>query len=139
MACGNIGTPVLDAIRDPQGFDFLVVELSSFQLHYVGSIEPKVSALLNIAEDHIDWHKSFEAYVQAKGKIFNGTTGAIIYNAEDSQTRKLAEAALCLSEERFRAIWEESFDGMRLLDSSGTIVMVNDAFCKQILTDSFVG
>jgi UDP-N-acetylmuramoylalanine--D-glutamate ligase len=93
MACGNIGTPILDAIRDPQGFDFLVVELSSFQLHYVGKIEPKVSALLNIAEDHIDWHKTFEAYVQAKGKIFQGTTGAIIYNAEDSQTRKLAEAA----------------------------------------------
>jgi UDP-N-acetylmuramoylalanine--D-glutamate ligase len=93
MACGNIGTPVLDAIRDPQGFDFLVVELSSFQLHYLGTIEPKVSALLNIAEDHIDWHKSFEAYVQAKGKIFSGTTGAIIYNAEDSKTRKLAEAA----------------------------------------------
>ena len=69
MACGNIGTPVLDAIRDPQGFDFLVVELSSFQLHYVGSIEPKVSALLNIAEDHIDWHKSFEAYVQALSLI----------------------------------------------------------------------
>lgn len=93
LACGNIGTPVLDAIRDPQGFDYLVVELSSFQLHYCGDIEPKVSALLNIAEDHIDWHKSFEAYVQAKGKIFNGTTGAIIYNAEDLATRKLAEAA----------------------------------------------
>lgn len=93
LACGNIGTPVLDAIRDPQGFDYLVVELSSFQLHYCGEIEPKVSALLNIAEDHIDWHKSFEAYVQAKGKIFNGTTGAIIYNAEDLATRKLAEAA----------------------------------------------
>ena len=93
IACGNIGIPILDAIRDPQGFDFLVVELSSFQLHYCGAIEPRVSALLNIAEDHIDWHKTFEAYVEAKGKIFNGTTGAIIYNAEDSTTRKLAEAA----------------------------------------------
>lgn len=93
VACGNIGTPVLDAIRDPQGFDFLVVELSSFQLHYCGEIEPKISALLNIAEDHIDWHKTFDAYVQAKGKIFNGTSGAIIYNAEDSITRTLAEAA----------------------------------------------
>jgi len=93
LACGNIGTPVLDAIRDPQGFDYLVVELSSFQLHYCGEIEPKVSALLNIAEDHIDWHKTFDAYVQAKGKVFNGTTGALIYNAEDPRTRTLAEAA----------------------------------------------
>ena len=93
ISCGNIGTPVLDAIRDPQGFDYLVVELSSFQLHYCGEIEPKVSALLNIAEDHIDWHQTFDAYIQAKGKVFNGTTGAIIYNAEDATTRRLAEAA----------------------------------------------
>lgn len=93
MACGNIGTPVLDAIRDPQGFDYLVVELSSFQLHYCGQIEPKVAALLNVAEDHIDWHQSFDAYVKAKGKVFNGATGAIIFNAEDATTRRLAEAA----------------------------------------------
>jgi UDP-N-acetylmuramoylalanine--D-glutamate ligase len=70
-----------------------VVELSSFQLHYCHAIEPKVSALLNVAEDHIDWHQSFEAYIQAKGKVFNGTSGAIIYNAEDATTRRLAEAA----------------------------------------------
>lgn len=93
IACGNIGTPVLDAIRDPEGFDFLVVELSSFQLHYLGEIEPKVAALLNVAEDHIDWHGSFEEYSRAKGKIFNGATRAIIYNAEDRITRTLAESA----------------------------------------------
>lgn len=93
VACGNIGMPILDAIRDPQGFDYLVVELSSFQLHYCGLIEPKVAALLNIAEDHIDWHQTFEAYVEAKGKIFNATTGAIIYNAEDRVTRQIAESA----------------------------------------------
>ena len=93
ISCGNIGKPILDAIRDPEGFDYLVVELSSFQLHYCGKIEPKVSALLNIAEDHIDWHQTFDAYVEAKGKIFSGTSGAIIYNAEDATTRRLAEAA----------------------------------------------
>jgi UDP-N-acetylmuramoylalanine--D-glutamate ligase len=93
ISCGNIGKPILDAIRDPEGFDYLVVELSSFQLHYCNSIEPKVSALLNIAEDHIDWHQSFDAYIQAKGKVFSGTSGAVIYNAEDAATRRLAEAA----------------------------------------------
>lgn len=93
ISCGNIGKPILDAVRDPEGYDYLVVELSSFQLHYCNSIEPKVSALLNIAEDHIDWHQSFDAYIQAKGKVFNGTSGAIIYNAEDAATRRLAEAA----------------------------------------------
>lgn len=93
ISCGNIGRPILDAVRDPEGFDYLVVELSSFQLHYCNKIEPKVSALLNVAEDHVDWHQSFDAYVEAKGKVFHGTTGAIIYNAEDATTRRLAEAA----------------------------------------------
>jgi UDP-N-acetylmuramoylalanine--D-glutamate ligase len=93
IACGNIGTPILDAIRDPEGFDFLVVEVSSFQLHYLNRIAPKVAAILNIAEDHIDWHGSFEEYASVKGKVFEGTTGAIIFNAEDAKTRQLAESA----------------------------------------------
>lgn len=93
VACGNIGTPVLDAVRDPNGWDFLVVEVSSFQLHYLDTVVPHVSAILNIAEDHIDWHGSLESYKAAKAKVFSGTTGSIIYNAEDIETRKLAELA----------------------------------------------
>ena len=90
LACGNIGTPVLDAVRDPQGWDYLVIELSSFQLHYLNRLAPKVSAILNIAEDHLDWHGTFEEYATAKSKVFEGTTGAIIYNGEDSKTVDLA-------------------------------------------------
>ena len=90
LACGNIGVPVLDAVRDPEGWDFLVVEVSSFQLHYLNRLAPKVSAILNIAEDHIDWHGTFDRYKLAKGKVFEGTTGAIIYNAEDDATKALA-------------------------------------------------
>lgn len=93
IACGNIGVPVLDAIRDPEGWDFLVVEVSSFQLHYLNRLAPRVGALLNIAEDHIDWHGSFDEYKKAKGKVFEGATGAIIYNAEDDVTRQLAAHA----------------------------------------------
>lgn len=93
VACGNIGTPVLDAVRAPEGFDYLVVEISSFQLHYLNNVEPTVAALLNIAEDHIDWHGSYEAYKTAKGKVFSAATKAIVYNAEDQQTRLLAEQA----------------------------------------------
>ena len=99
LACGNIGTPVLDAVRDPQGWDYLVIEISSFQLHYLNQLAPKVSALLNIAEDHIDWHGSFEEYVKAKGKVFEGTTGAIIYNGEDSKTAELARNSDVASED----------------------------------------
>src|SRR5699024_8736186 len=59
--CGNIGVPVLDAVRDPQGFDVFVVELSSYQLHRLdrnegGLVSPYASVCLNIARDHLDWH-----------------------------------------------------------------------------------
>lgn len=93
VSCGNIGNPILDAIRDPEGFDFLVVEISSFQLHYSGELHPVASAFLNLAPDHIDWHGSEQAYFQAKSKVFQGTEVAIVYNAADEKTLEAAEAA----------------------------------------------
>ena len=90
---GNVGIPILDAIRDPRGFDVLVVELSSFQLHYIQEISPYASACLNVAEDHLDWHGSFQAYRQAKGKVYEHTRVACVYNVADDATRKLVEDA----------------------------------------------
>ena len=92
-ACGNIGNPILDAIRDPEGFDFLVVELSSFQLHYLETISAEASAFLNFAPDHIDWHGSEQAYFQAKAKIYESTKLAIVYNEQDRKTLEAAEQA----------------------------------------------
>jgi UDP-N-acetylmuramoylalanine--D-glutamate ligase len=93
VACGNIGSPILDAIRDPIGFDYLVVELSSFQLHYLGQIHPVASAFLNFAEDHVDWHGSLENYFDAKAKVFLGTEKAIVFNEQDGKTLEAAKAA----------------------------------------------
>ncbi len=93
VACGNIGKPVLDAVRDPDGYDVLVVELSSYQLHWVSEVSPLASACLNIAEDHIDWHGSAAAYRAAKGRVYERTRIACVYNVEDEATRELVEAA----------------------------------------------
>lgn len=93
IACGNIGTPILDAIRDPEGFDVLVVELSSFQLHYLGEISPFSSAVLNLAEDHLDWHGNFDAYFDAKAKVYENTQVACVYNVNDLATEKMVENA----------------------------------------------
>lgn len=92
-ACGNIGVPVLDAIRDPIGFDVLVVELSSFQLHYLGQLEPFSSVCLNIADDHLDWHGGIEAYRAAKAKVYQNTRVACVYNKADAATRLMVEEA----------------------------------------------
>lgn len=89
LACGNIGVPILDVIRDPASYEVLVVELSSFQLHYINSIEPVASTVLNLAEDHLDWHGSMEEYGRTKGKIFNNTSICCVYNVGDSKTSQL--------------------------------------------------
>lgn len=86
---GNIGVPILDAIRDPQGFDVLVVELSSFQLHRLGDISPFASAVLNVADDHLDWHGSREAYRLAKGRVYENVRIACVYNRADEVTEQL--------------------------------------------------
>lgn len=91
--CGNIGVPVLDAVRDPQGFDVFVVELSSFQLHWMTGVHPYSAAVLNIADDHLDWHGSFEAYVAAKAKIYQNTKIACVYNKADKTTERMVENA----------------------------------------------
>lgn len=91
--CGNIGVPILDAIRDPQGFDYFVVELSSFQLHYMNVISPLSAVCLNIADDHLDWHGSLEAYVEAKAKVYSNVRVACVYNKQDPLTLSMVEHA----------------------------------------------
>ncbi|QYH36290.1 UDP-N-acetylmuramoyl-L-alanine--D-glutamate ligase [Salinibacterium sp. M195] len=97
-AVGNIGIPVLDAIRYPDGFDFLVVELSSFQLHGmprtgVGAISPLASVCLNLADDHLDWHGSREAYANAKATVYANTKVAAVYNRAVLATQLMVEEA----------------------------------------------
>ena len=93
VACGNVGVPVLDAVRDPEGFDVLAVELSSFQLHHTELLAPLASAVLNVGEDHVDWHGSYEAYLADKARIYENTTVACVYNAEQRETERMVEQA----------------------------------------------
>lgn len=92
-ACGNIGVPILDVIREPIQLDAIVAELSSFQLHYLHPISPFASAVLNLADDHLDWHGGFEEYRVAKAKIYEHTKFACVYNVADSATEKMVEDA----------------------------------------------
>jgi UDP-N-acetylmuramoylalanine--D-glutamate ligase len=109
IACGNIGLPILDAVRNPEGFDFLVVEISSFQLHYMSAPVPFVSALLNIAEDHIDWHGTFAKYIEAKAKVYQGAKKAIVYNVEDELTVDLMKEADVASEDTLAVGFTKGF------------------------------
>jgi UDP-N-acetylmuramoylalanine--D-glutamate ligase len=93
IAAGNVGTPILDAIRDPEGYDAIAVELSSFQLHTTHTMSPLASVVLNVAQDHVDWHGSYEEYLAAKAKIYERTRVAAIYNADQAETERMVEDA----------------------------------------------
>jgi UDP-N-acetylmuramoylalanine--D-glutamate ligase len=83
-ALGNIGEPLVFAAT---GYDALAVELSSFQLHWSRDLAPQVGALLNLADDHLEWHGTFEAYAKAKEAIWRAATpsagGIAIGNLDD--------------------------------------------------------
>jgi UDP-N-acetylmuramoylalanine--D-glutamate ligase len=81
-ACGNVGDTVIDAIDRTDAYDVLVLELSSFQLHWARQAQFQAAAILNIADDHLDWHGSFDAYADAKFSILDRTDVAIL-NADD--------------------------------------------------------
>jgi UDP-N-acetylmuramoylalanine--D-glutamate ligase len=90
VACGNVGLPVVDAVR--AGHRVLAVELSSFQLHWQRALRPKAGAVLNLADDHLDWHGSLESYGEAKAKVFAGNDVAV-FNADDEWSTRLVEAS----------------------------------------------
>ncbi|TDP97223.1 UDP-N-acetylmuramoyl-L-alanine--D-glutamate ligase [Labedaea rhizosphaerae] len=87
VACGNVGLPVIDAVL--AGHDVLAMELSSFQLHWQSSLRARAAAVLNLAEDHLDWHGTFAAYAADKGRIYHGAETRIA-NADDPATLELA-------------------------------------------------
>lgn len=91
-ACGNIGAPLLEAVLDPDA-QVLAIELASFQLHWQFSMCADSAVVLNIAEDHVDWHGSFEAYQAAKAKVYHNVARACVYSKADSATRTMVEDA----------------------------------------------
>ncbi|MFH1679026.1 MAG: UDP-N-acetylmuramoyl-L-alanine--D-glutamate ligase [Candidatus Eisenbacteria bacterium] len=91
VVAGNIGRPLCDAVgpyRDP---DILVVEISSFQLETIHGFRPRVAVLLNITEDHLDRHGSFEEYARLKARLFEnqGEGDTAVLNYDDPACRAL--------------------------------------------------
>lgn len=87
-ACGNIGLPVLDALRRDPHPGALAVELSSFQLFWAPSVRPEAGVVLNIAEDHLDWHGGMDGYVRAKAGALTGRVAVV--GLDDARAASLA-------------------------------------------------
>ena len=84
VACGNVGDTVIEAVDRKDPYDYLVLELSSFQLHWAKQAEFVSAAILNIADDHLDWHGTFDAYADAKFSILDRAEIAVL-NADDQE------------------------------------------------------
>jgi UDP-N-acetylmuramoylalanine--D-glutamate ligase len=96
VAAGNVGLPIVEAVMDPAAYDVLAVELSSFQLHYTDSMTAESAAVLNVAEDHLDWYDGptgMADYAADKGRIYTGVQRACVYNAADPETERLVRVA----------------------------------------------
>ena len=75
LLCGNIGSPVVDVLAAPG--EFLTIELSSFQLYWSSSVRPEAGVVLNVAEDHLDWHGSLADYAAAKARALDGRVAVV--------------------------------------------------------------
>jgi len=86
IACGNIGKPLSEVVREKQAFDVLTVEVSSFQLEAIRSFRPSISVWLNFAPDHLDRYRSVSDYRAAKLRIFENQTetDAAVVNAVEN-------------------------------------------------------
>lgn len=93
VAVGNVGLPIVEAVMDPEPYDVLAVELSSFQLHYTDSMSAQAAAVLNVAEDHLDWYASMADYAADKGRIYENVQRACVYNVADPVTEELVREA----------------------------------------------
>ncbi len=93
VVVGNIGDPLVTAVlEEPEGTIF-VTELSSFQLVHIDEFRPHVCVMLNITEDHLDWHADFAEYADAKRRIFENQSSDdfAVVNVDDAAARSAAE------------------------------------------------
>lgn len=86
---GNLGTPALDLLADPEP-ELYVLELSSFQLETVRSLDARAAVVLNLSPDHLDRYPDLDAYAAAKRRVYRGT-GTMVLNADDPRVAAMAE------------------------------------------------
>ncbi|WP_274651855.1 UDP-N-acetylmuramoyl-L-alanine--D-glutamate ligase [Paenibacillus humicola] len=94
IVAGNIGTPLCEAAQIAEPDNWIVAELSSFQLKGTEAFRPRIAVLLNVVETHLDYHGGMDDYIASKAKLFaNQTeTDSAVLNMDDDVCRRLAES-----------------------------------------------
>lgn len=94
VLAGNIGTPMLDMLEEAKSADYVVLELSSFQL-YDFKYRPKVAVCLMVVPEHLNWHSDFSEYAQSKMNLFRyqNSDDVAVFNAFNQTSREIAAAS----------------------------------------------
>jgi UDP-N-acetylmuramoylalanine--D-glutamate ligase len=133
---GNIGTPAISLAERAKPETVIVLEVSSFQLETIQTFRPKVAVVLNVTPDHLDRHRTFEVYVEAKARMFENQQGSdfAVLNADDPTCVAMAART------RGQVFWfsrqKEVQQGAGVRD--GNIVFRDGAGQRQILPVSEV-
>ncbi len=92
---GNIGSPLVEV--DDRGLNYIVAEISSYQLETVDKFKPWISVILNVQPDHLERHHTMDEYVRQKARIFMNQRGDdyVIYNEDDPMVKKMVLGAKC--------------------------------------------
>jgi UDP-N-acetylmuramoylalanine--D-glutamate ligase len=93
VAAGNIGRSLVEVVMDPTPWDVLAIEVGAPQLPFVHSISPQAAVCLNLAQDHLDIFGTFEAYRNAKAKVYERCQVAAVFNVADEETIRMVEEA----------------------------------------------
>ncbi len=125
IAAGNIGLP-LTSVVDSMEEGVITVEVSSFQLQTIEGFRPRICSLLNITPDHLDRHKSMEAYTQTKASIFSRQLpdDYAVLNYEDPAIRELARN--CPSQVIFFSVERVLSQGVSIRDNTITVADGHD-------------
>lgn len=93
---GNIGNPLLAQVGEMKEEDYVVLELSSFQLHTMNDV-PEIAVITNLSPNHLDWHTDYNEYIDAKTNIFRNMThkNTLVLNADNNDSAALLPLAHC--------------------------------------------
>ncbi|WP_044642472.1 UDP-N-acetylmuramoyl-L-alanine--D-glutamate ligase [Risungbinella massiliensis] len=122
---GNIGQALTEVVQDLTPDEWLVAELSSFQLKGAGDFHPRIAAFLNLVSAHMDYHKTIDDYADSKAKIFQNQTAEdfAVLNWDHAHTRALGESGTIHSQ----MIW---FSAKERLDQG--IFVEDDWICYHL-------
>ncbi len=128
FTAGNIGNALTEKPEFLRGQDWIVVEISSFQLEDIETFRPRIAAILNITMDHLDRYRDMKEYAEAKARIFERQTGddVLVMNYDDHLVKEMAEGTAARVIPFSRR--EKVAHGVYVED--GAIVFSGEAICR---------